>query len=346
MMSKIRTTEKSKCFACDAEGVTLYANQQDKLFGASGYWNINKCSNNDCGLLWLDPMPIAEDIGVAYLNYYTHNDRAQLSTSLPARAYRYIKNCYLASRFGYTLAVSHFSILQRILSLVMYLHPPRRADLDSSVMHVPYKKEGRLLEIGCGSGAMLSMMQSLGWWVEGVEVDPVGVEVARAKGLNVHFGDVFSRQYADNSFDAITLSHVIEHVHDPIGLIRECARILKLGGMLSIVTPNSKSMGHSIYKSSWLHLDPPRHLHIFNPPVLADIASNLGLKVEINKTLIRDANNLFIASRSIKKVGSFVMGSRQGIIIKIWARIMQMFEWLILKVIPDRGEEVLIIVTK
>jgi 2-polyprenyl-3-methyl-5-hydroxy-6-metoxy-1,4-benzoquinol methylase len=346
MMSVIRTTKKPKCFVCDSDGLELYTKQQDKLFGAPGYWNINKCSNKACGLLWLNPMPIVEDIGEAYRNYYTHNAMAQASTSWSARAYRYIKNCYLASRFGYTKAVNQFSTLQKILGLIMYFHPGRRADVDFSVMHVPFKKNGHLLEIGCGSGAMLSIMQALGWQVEGIEVDPVGVKVARAKGLNVHLGDIYSKHYADNCFDAITLSHVIEHVHDPVGLIRECARILKLGGVLSMVTPNSASLGHLIYKSSWLHLDPPRHLHIFNLSVLETIVTKLDLKIEISKTIIRDANGLFIACRSIRNTGTFVMGSDAGIALKFWARTMQMLEWAILKVRPLSGEEVLLVVRK
>jgi 2-polyprenyl-3-methyl-5-hydroxy-6-metoxy-1,4-benzoquinol methylase len=291
-------------------------------------------------------MPLEEDIGKAYLTYYTHSDRTQSSKSLPARVYRYIKNSYLASKFGYTNAVDRFSILNRVLGSVMYLHPPRRADLDFSVMHVPFKQNGRLLEIGCGSGGMLSVMQSLGWQVEGVEVDPLGVEVARSKGLNVHLGDVFSKKYAGNSFDAITLSHVIEHVHDPIGLIEECKRILKPGGMISMVTPNSKSFGHSVYKNSWLHLDPPRHLHIFNPNVLESLLTISGLQTVVNETLIRDANNLFIGCHSIKKIGSYEMGSNSGVVEKVWGRVLQMLEWIMLKVMPSRGEEILLVVRK
>ena len=345
-MSEIRTIAKPKCFVCDCDGTALYPQQQDKLFGVSGFWNINKCSNKACGLLWLNPMPIVEDIGKAYQTYYTHSDRTQSSKSLLARAYHYIKSSYLASKFGYTNAVDRFSILNRVLGSIMYLHPPRRADLDFSVMHVPFKQNGRLLEIGCGSGGMLSIMQSLGWQVEGVEVDPLGVEVARAKGLNVHLGDVFSKKYADNSFDAITLSHVIEHVHDPIGLIEECKRILKPSGIISMVTPNSESFGHSVYKNSWLHLDPPRHLHIFNPYVLESLLTKSGLQTVVNETLIRDANNLFIGCRSIKKIGSYKMGSSSGAVEKVWGRVLQMLEWIMLKVMPSRGEEILLVVRK
>jgi 2-polyprenyl-3-methyl-5-hydroxy-6-metoxy-1,4-benzoquinol methylase len=346
MMREIRTTEKPKCFACNAYGKVLHSKQKDKLFGAPGYWNIYKCSNNQCGLLWLNPMPTVEDIGEAYRNYYTHSLNIGESNSLPAKAKRYIKNCYLASRFGYTNTVNRFTFIQQVFGLIIYLFPARRADVDFSIMHIPFKKNGRLLEVGCGSGAMLGVMQDLGWHVEGVDVDSSGVKVARANGLEVHLGDVYSKHYADNSFDAITLSHVIEHVHDPIGLIRECARILKPGGKISIVTPNSASLGHSLYKSSWLHLDPPRHLHIFNSPVLVTLAINLGLKIETNETIIRDADTLFVASRSIRNTGAFAWGSDAGILSKIWAKILQLLEWFILKFSPFRGEEILLVVTK
>lgn len=344
----MRSTEKPDCLACSAAGKVLYSKQNDKLFGAPGSWTIYECSNKKCSLLWLNPMPIVEDIGEAYRNYYTHNLNAEMSTSWPARAKHYVKNCYLASRFGYTNSVNLFLWIEYVIGLTMYFFPAKRSEADFSVMHMPFKKNGHLLEIGCGGGAMLSIMKNLGWQVEGIEVDPVGVEVARAKGLTVHLGDIYSRNYENSSFDAVTLSHVIEHVHDPIGLIRECARILKPGGKISIATPNSKSLGRLIYKSNWLHLDPPRHLHIFNNAVLEKLAGKLGLKIDLSETLIRDADTLFIASRSIKNTGSYAWGSNlhAGIKLKILAKILQLFEWLLLKVSPFRGEEVLLVLSK
>jgi SAM-dependent methyltransferase len=72
------------------------------------------------------------------------------------------------------------------------------------------------------------------------------------------------QHYPDASFDAVTLNHVIEHVPDPIQTLRECARILKKDGRLVILTPNSSSLGHRVFKQDWRGLEPPRHLHLFS----------------------------------------------------------------------------------
>jgi len=59
-------------------------------------------------------------------------------------------------------------------------------------------------------------MRSLGWQVEGVEVDPAAVRQARAMGLEVRQRYLEDQDYPEDSFDAITLKHVIEHIHEPI----------------------------------------------------------------------------------------------------------------------------------
>ncbi len=77
-------------------------------------------------------------------------------------------------------------------------------------------------------------------------------------------------------FDLITLSHVIEHVHYPIDLLRACHRLLKPGGVLWLETPNIKSYGHRFYGRFWRGLEPPRHLVIFSPSGLFSILNDTG----------------------------------------------------------------------
>ena len=62
---EIRSHECPQCFLCKSPGIELYAGLTDRLFGAPGVWKMKQCLNLDCGLLWLDPMPLADDIGVA-----------------------------------------------------------------------------------------------------------------------------------------------------------------------------------------------------------------------------------------------------------------------------------------
>src|SRR5207249_9170231 len=89
------------------------------------------------------------------------------------------------------------------------------------------------------------------------------VTTARAAGLDAMVGTIESAPYPPESFEAITLSHVIEHLHDPVGALRACARLLRRDGMLWLATPNLDSPGHHRFGRDWFGLDPPRHLVLF-----------------------------------------------------------------------------------
>lgn len=119
-------------------------------------------------------------------------------------------------------------------------------------------------------------MQALGWQVEGVDFDPKGVRNAQAKGLTVHLGDLDRQGYPDDSFDAVAMSHVIEHVPDPSALLRECRRILKPGGRLVVLTPNVASWGHRLYGSDWRGLEPPRRMRGSRPSIAAPARERAG----------------------------------------------------------------------
>lgn len=348
----IRSQPHLDCYLCGAQGKSLYQGLNDRLFGAPGQWNTKQCPNPDCGLLWLDPMPIEDDIGQAYRTYFTHRQTARAADRPRRGRFRRVKlfyrearkEGYLANKYGYqsdTLAS-----WKKGLGMLMYLHPRRRADLDGRVMYLPAKPDGRLLEVGCGSGRMLKFMQQLGWQVEGIDVDPGGVESAKSKGLPVTLGDLEAQQYPHDHCDAIIMSHLIEHVHDPLQLLRECHRILKPHARLVIVTPNSQSWGHRIFQNNWLALDPPRHLYIFAGKSLHKLADEAGFHGLELSTTSRGAKDLFMASRAIQRTGHHVWGTRQPRAVRAWARRMQLIEWAMLKLKPDVGEEIVLMARK
>jgi ubiquinone/menaquinone biosynthesis C-methylase UbiE len=138
--------------------------------------------------------------------------------------------------------------------------------------------QGRLLDVGCGAGEWLLSMREMGWQVEGVDFDENAVRVARKKGLEVHRGSVEQQSYPDQSFDAVTMHHVIEHVPDPAGTLTECARLLKPGGKLVLFTPNGSSLSHGLFKQNWRGLEPPRHLHIFTPDSMHTLLHKVGFQ--------------------------------------------------------------------
>jgi SAM-dependent methyltransferase len=106
-------------------------------------------------------------------------------------------------------------------------------------------------------------MREAGWDVAGLEVDDAAVAAARSTGIDAESGTLEHAPYAPESFDAVTLSHVIEHVHDPVAALQACARVLRPSGVLWLATPNLDSPGHRRFGRDWFGLDPPRHLVLF-----------------------------------------------------------------------------------
>ncbi len=214
-----------------------------------------------CGLVWLDPMPLEEDIGKAYERYHTHTEETATPNGRFHRTYALVKEAYLTQQYG-NLERSQ-PIWKEALCLLLWLLPSRRAEVDAEVFYLSRRNKGRLLDVGCGSGLALDRMAELGWQVEGLEPDPAAVEVARSKGLEVRQGTLYTQHFAPEYFDVVVVNHVIEHVHDPFLLMKECYRVLRPGGRLIVITPNIKSWGQRMYKYDWRGLEAPRHLHIF-----------------------------------------------------------------------------------
>lgn len=330
------------CNLCGAPGDFLHANLPDDIGNASGEWNLKRCTNPGCGLVWLDPRPAPQDIGKAYLSYYTHNDSREPSPNLIRRGYEWLSNGYLALKYGY--GRNKTSWFQLVTSNLLYLIPDQRARLDFSAMYLPFVSSGRLLEIGCGSGRMLQQFQRLGWQCEGIDLDPEAVRNANRKGLEVHEGELCAQRYPDNYFDAVVMSHVIEHVYDPKGLLAECRRVLKPSGRLVLVTPNLDSLGHRLYREHWRGLECPRHLHLFTASLLAKVAESVGFRCSSFGTTIGGAHWILRSSRQIKAraTGSNTAPLGNAVI----PRLLQYAEWLLLKFNVDAGEEIVLILQK
>jgi 2-polyprenyl-3-methyl-5-hydroxy-6-metoxy-1,4-benzoquinol methylase len=302
----IRTSERLNCIHCDSHGLIVYSNLVDHSFAAPGVWNIRRCGNEKCGLLWLDPMPSPDELHRFYKTYYTHQTaKDKTSTAKPtAKKFGHLQNKsrtrgYLANRFGYHC--DDLSLWDRFVGLTLWLAPERRTRIDYSIMHLPAVPNGRALDVGCGSGEILSNLQSLGWKVQGVDFDPAAVEAAQARGVIVHQGDLFEQNFPAESFDAIVMSHVIEHVPDPLSLIQECERILKPGGRLVMVTPNPKSLSHFWFGKAWRGLEPPRHLYIQTQASLQSLTSKAGFEHVEMRTSARFAEGMFLRSFEIQR---------------------------------------------
>ncbi|HET8542039.1 MAG TPA: class I SAM-dependent methyltransferase [Anaeromyxobacter sp.] len=139
-----------------------------------------------------------------------------------------------------------------------------------------------LLDVGCSSGAFLRIAASLGYRCEGVEPAPRAARTAARAGLKVFQGVLEDARYPDASFDAITLFEVIEHLREPVSLLKECRRVLKPGGVLLVGTGNAASWTATSQGAEWEYLHIARHgghVSFFNPGSLRLAAERSGFAV-------------------------------------------------------------------
>lgn len=162
----------------------------------------------------------------------------------------------------------------------------------------------KMLDVGCGNGDFLALMRDAGWDVVGVEPDATAAQFARElRAIPVVSGVLEDAGFADQTFDVVVLNHVIEHVFDPVAVLRECGRVTKADGIVVIVTPNIASLGHRVFGELWIHLDPPRHLYLFSPEAMRACCKNAGLAIRVSRTSARDAAWVWTVSKAIRRDG-------------------------------------------
>lgn len=333
----MRAESRPGCPVCGAQGKPAYEKLRDRLFSAPGEWTMVRCPTADCGMLWLDPTPKAEDLGEAYSSYYTHGETG-------GRRLSRAKQAYLVTTYGAKGATATGSrILDRILSALFALRIRRRMDVDDTVFHLR-KGEGpqRLLDIGCGSGGAMMLLSKLGWETIGVEFDSRAADVGRAKGLTIHDGDLADQHFENASFDAVVLSHVIEHLPEPGKTLAECHRLLKPGGVLVMITPNADGLGRRAYGANWRGLEPPRHLQIFTPEAMRAAVAKAGFAEVMVKTSVCGADRMTMASESLRRKGSVDAAAKPGWLTKRCARLFQAFELIVTLFDGRAGDQLLV----
>jgi SAM-dependent methyltransferase len=136
---------------------------------------------------------------------------------------------------------------------------------------------GRALDIGCGSGRFLLALRNSGWEVAGLELNDDTATAAR----DVHKLAVETdlALFAADSFDLITITHVLEHIRDPRQTLAECARLLRPGGVIAVAVPNIRSWQALFTREMWFHLDLPRHLWHFSELWLSRALPEQGLEI-------------------------------------------------------------------
>ena len=151
------------------------------------------------------------------------------------------------------------------------------------------KTQGRILDVGAGTGAFLNEMKTAGWEVTGLEPD----EGSRTLSKELYGNDLLpsSEFYnlPDHSFDAITMWHVLEHVHELQEYIKQLRMLLKDDGRIFIAVPNYTSYDAGYYGAAWAAYDVPRHLYHFSPASMAKLLEAQQLTIIAYKPMWYDS---------------------------------------------------------
>ena len=165
------------CPICGDPGQVAHQGLHDRLWHVPGEWTFRRCPAD--GVLWLSPRPVEAEWPRCYPEaYFTHAAPHPASRrEQPAR--ERLRRQVLAGAYGYT-HLYHGSRMSVDLGRWLALLPPLRrlAAQNLGAFMVPFHRNGRLLEVGCGSGEYLQRMRDYGWEVAGIEPDRQAVKVA------------------------------------------------------------------------------------------------------------------------------------------------------------------------
>lgn len=143
---------------------------------------------------------------------------------------------------------------------------------------IKYKKEGNLLDVGCGSGEILHLAKDFGFSSYGVEINSDAVNFLKNKGFNVFCGDFLNLNLQKNYFDVTTLMSVIEHLENPYLALEKCHHILKKDGIIVFLVPNC-GISFKILKGRWIYASPLLgHIYCFSERAIKKLLTEAGFK--------------------------------------------------------------------
>jgi 2-polyprenyl-3-methyl-5-hydroxy-6-metoxy-1,4-benzoquinol methylase len=251
----------NSCPVCNSTKIAAALQAKDNTVSKE-IFTIWQCGN--CTLRFTQDVPAVSEIGAYYKSsdYISHSDTNK----------GFINKLYHAVRF-FTLRAKK--------NLV-----EKYAD----------KSKGNLLDIGAGTGAFAATMQKANWNVTALEPDATARATAQTN-FNITLQpaeQLFSLQ--NESFDVITLWHVLEHVHDLHNYIDKFYSLLKKDGVLIIAVPNYTSYDANEYESAWAAYDVPRHLYHFSPKSMNTLLSKHNFRLKKYKPMWFDSYYISLLS--------------------------------------------------
>ncbi|MEY4384283.1 MAG: hypothetical protein RI995_1825 [Bacteroidota bacterium] len=266
----------SNCPVCQSQHIESFLEAKD--YTVSGeYFKIVQCRN--CDFLFTNPRPSAEEAGKYYQseNYISHSNTSE---GLINTLYHWVRTITLKQKTNWIQ---------------------------------PYQKSKELLDIGCGNGHFLQACKQAGWKVSGMELDLKTAEQAR-KNTGAKIVNHLEEIKADETFQIISLWHVLEHVYELDQYFEFFKSHLKQDGKLLLALPNPKSHDAEKFKAYWAAYDVPRHIHHFTPKSIELLANKNGFKLTKTRGLLFDSFYISLLSNEYqsgnkKLISSLITGA-------------------------------------
>ena len=268
----------NKCPWCGSDKAQINLWLKDEFLTKEDF-HICECLN--CGLLYTMPRPDKDRIGDYYQSeeYYSHQENKK---GFIPRLYESVKKINLKHK--YEIATKGLSI-------------------------------GQMLDIGCGVGDFLHTAEEHGWKCIGVEPSENAKAIAKTR-INADLLNSEALESIPNeTFDLITMWHVLEHVDDLKWQIEQLQRLIKFEGRIVIAVPNYKSYDGQYYKECWAAYDVPRHLNHFNNTTITKMFSANGLVLEHTDKLVWDAYYIsFMSEQYLHHSFPLLNGAIKGLV--------------------------------
>jgi 2-polyprenyl-3-methyl-5-hydroxy-6-metoxy-1,4-benzoquinol methylase len=220
-------TSSMSCPVCQNPVTSPALTGSDLLFETtSKRFTLDSCGS--CNCLFLNPMPGSDEIAGFYPPQYWWDSSGRGPLKKLESVYRKLA------------LYDHVSFIRRAAG--------KQSPVD-------------LLDVGCGTGTLLGLLQEHGFRTAGVDLSEDAARLAEARsGVRVVAGSLGGAGFPDRSFDVVTLFHVMEHVTNPRQLLAEVSRILKPDGVIVLQVPNIDSWQFRVFRGRWYGLDIPRHV--------------------------------------------------------------------------------------
>jgi 2-polyprenyl-3-methyl-5-hydroxy-6-metoxy-1,4-benzoquinol methylase len=272
-----------KCNLCGRDNAK-YLFRKRSFFQDKSYFDVVKCRN--CGLIFVNPRPTEKALSNLYSKaYFVEADGLQ---------------------GGYQDYLKDRDIILNEVNLNFR---------DISFKQIEESLGGRkCLEVGCAARFFLEFMHERGWEVCGMDISEYVSQMARQRtGLNIITGTIFDANLPSTDFDLVTMWYLIEHVHDPKGVLLEVNRVLRDQGALILTCPRVGGMNAmQLFGKNWRLYRVPEHLYYFSRTTIRRILNETGFEVRnivtFGSGLSTGRSNMKIKRMADKMVKRFNIG--------------------------------------